>query len=184
MKKGLGISLLVGITAISVFNVAIMINNKQQTRFMVGATTISHKITFTNKDNIVLTSPTNEKGTEITKKNATRSGDDFVMKAYCSGNGTYNTFNNSDFLLYCETKGTNSADPNSYVRLDFSLSNVASFTSIVLYGGFFYTSDKNLKTDSIIVPATYDSENERVTGRIDRFKIYVTSIELNYTCAA
>lgn len=183
MKKHLCISLLAGITAIAASGAAIVLN-KQQPAKLAGAATVSHKITFTKNDNIVLTSPANEKGTEITKNNATKSGDPFVMKAYCYGNGTYNTFNNSDFLLYCETKGTNSADPNSYVRLDFSLSNVASFTNIILYGGFFYTSDKNLKNDSITVPATYDSVNNRVTGRIDRFKIYVTSIELNYTCAA
>lgn len=185
MKKSIFMSLLAGITAISIVS-AVLLSNKQQTNFLVGASTVSHQIVFSKTDSVALTEPVNEKGVEITKVNATRSGHSFIMKVYCYGNGGYYSYNNPEAscLLYCETKGILSEDPDSYVRVEFDLTNVASFTSVILHGTFYKNREKSLCEDSMTVPATYDKVNNKVTGRIEPFKAFVTSIELNYTCAA
>lgn len=185
-SKSVYMSFLAGITAVSVVCAAILFSNKQQVSKLAGAETINHQIVFDKNDSVALVEPENEKGVEITKTNATRSGHSFTMKAYCYGNDCYYSFNNPEAscLLYCETIAY-SADTESYVRVEFNLTNVASFTSVILNGDFFSNNDKKSGlTHSVTVSATYDKVNNKVTGRVDYYKLIVTSIELYYTCAA
>lgn len=182
-NKNIYMSLLVGVTAVSISGAAIALSSKKQTTQLVRAATVSHRITFDKNDSVVLVAPENEKGVEITKNNATRSGHQFVMKTYCYGNGGYYSYINADCLLYCETKGVLSDNPDSYVRVDFTISNIASFTSVILHGTFYTNSGKNSSVSSMTIPATYDVINNKITGQVKPFKAIVTSIELNYTCA-
>lgn len=184
IKKSIYLSLLVGITAVSVSGTALVLSNNGRVAKLAGATNVSHQISFDKSDSVVLVAPENEKGVEITKDNATKSGYPFVMKIYCYGDGGCNNNLQGSDILYCETQGVSSADPNSYVRVDFEINNIASFTSVILYGTFYTTYHKESWVGSMTVPATYDAVNNKVTGKVQPFKAFVKSIELKYTCAA
>ena len=148
----------------------------------VTGSTVPHQIVFGEGDSIETLWALGKEGVQFTKSNATRSGDSFVMTAYAGGDMyTSQTFGN---FLYCETSGTSELSPNSYFEVDFTINNIASFTSVILHGTFYTNRKKTTEVNTMFVDTTYDEANHKVTGKAFPFKGYLTGIELNYTCAA
>lgn len=180
-KKTMLVISLVSVTAFSALFASITAN-KNYSFANATDTTVPHQIIFGEGDSIRTLWALGKEGVEFTKSNATRSGDSFVMTAYAGGD-MYTSQNSGNFL-YCETNGTSELSPNSYFEVDFTINNIASFTSVILHGTFYTNRKKTTEVNTMLVDTTYDEVNHKVTGKAFPFKGYLTGIELNYTCAA
>ncbi len=180
-KKTMLLTSLVSVTAFGAF-FASFFANQNYSYANATDTTVPHQIVFGEGDSINTLWALGKEGVEFTKSNATRSGDLFVMTAYAGGD-MYTSQNYGNFL-YCETNGTSELNPSSYFEVDFTIYNIASFTSVILHGTFYTNRKKTTVVNTMLVDTTYDEANHKVTGKAFPFKGYLTGIELNYTCVA